>query len=215
MSVDLGQIKFEHAMFYRNEFALRIEVGPDDVDLWLDDVGGRCNRRYFEMAVHRARQVFDTAFSPTDELSVVYQVFSNGRRRISKNCYVLGQIHASATARVKFSKHRDLDSYNLRRQRQHVRRATVSGLVKGDLNIRNLLLAVVNQDFGSRYPSISGKCYFVNHTTGLVLHLYDDRGMDVVAQTRATLLPVYEAHNDLLLNWDRARMDELFANRVG
>ncbi|SUP19575.1 Uncharacterised protein [Vibrio alginolyticus] len=30
-------IQLEKPVFYLNEFALRFELGPDDVDIWLDD----------------------------------------------------------------------------------------------------------------------------------------------------------------------------------
>ncbi|SDI23048.1 protein of unknown function, partial [Pseudomonas benzenivorans] len=46
---------------------------------------------------------------------------------------------------------------------------------------------------------------------GLVLNLYDDRGMDVVAIKREPLLSLYKIHNEWLLNYDREHIDEVFS----
>jgi hypothetical protein len=46
---------------------------------------------------------------------------------------------------------------------------------------------------------------------GILLHVYDDRGMDVSALTAAPLLPLYEKFGAWLLDYDRERMKAAFA----
>jgi Domain of unknown function (DUF3885) len=46
---------------------------------------------------------------------------------------------------------------------------------------------------------------------GILLHVYDDRGMDVLALEAAPLLPLYERFDAWLLDYDRERMRAAFA----
>ena len=46
----------------------------------------------------------------------------------------------------------------------------------------------------------------------IVLHVYDDRGMDVTALDRETLLPLYRDRGEWLLDHDRKRMREAFGD---
>ena len=91
------------------------------------------------------------------------------------------------------------------------RRVTISGIKVENVNIRNILLARVNTDFGIRQPSIRGECYLINHAKSLILDLYDDRGMDVVAFEKEALLDLYHSHNELILDFDRERIDRVFS----
>ena len=47
-------------------------------------------------------------------------------------------------------------------------------------------------------------------TKGLLLHVYDDRGMDVTALEAAARLSIYEAFDPWLLDYDRDRMKSAF-----
>lgn len=105
---------------------------------------------------------------------------------------------------VRFTKHREIYSEDLYDKRMCLRRVTIADLKVKDVCSRNILLALVNTDFGSRrQPSLHGECYFINHTKGLVLLLYDDRGMDVVALKKEALQNLYKSHNEWILERNR------------
>lgn len=53
--------------------------------------------------------------------------------------------------------------------------------------------------------------HLVDMDRGLVLHAYDDRGMDVGAADRTALVPIYWEFKDWLLDYDRAAMDRIFS----
>ncbi len=56
-----------------------------------------------------------------------------------------------------------------------------------------------------------GECFIINKTKSIILNLYDDRGMDVISSNREALIPLYQSHNEWLLNYDRERMDLVFS----
>jgi hypothetical protein len=49
--------------------------------------------------------------------------------------------------------------------------------------------------------------FLVDYERGLMLHIYDDRGLDVFATDPMTVLSVYQEFNDWLLDYDRPRID--------
>jgi len=59
-------------------------------------------------------------------------------------------------------------------------------------------------------PWIDDRVYFVAPKKGLLFHMYDDRGLDMVAADRAMLAPIYRRFEQWLLDDFRERMDETF-----
>jgi hypothetical protein len=52
--------------------------------------------------------------------------------------------------------------------------------------------------------------YLIDRDRGILLHVYDDRGMDVTGLTRESLHTTYRDRTDWLLDFDRARMSAAF-----
>ena len=40
----------------------------------------------------------------------------------------------------------------------------------------------------------------------MIVHMYDDRGLDMIAANREALIPVYRNFNDWVLDYDRERI---------
>jgi len=208
----IDDIKLERPLFYKNSFALRFEIGSPNVGIWTDSTRKCYNETYFSDALTRALTIFESAFYPDDDISVVYQFFSDGRRKIKKRSLIYQQIKNSPNKTIKLTDHRDLYADQLLYKKQCWRRATISGLKTADLKVENLLSAILNTDFGNdRNPRLQGECYFVNYSKNLVLFLYDDRGMDIVAAEKSALVPLYNAHQQWILDYDRPRIEQIFA----
>jgi Domain of unknown function (DUF3885) len=69
----------------------------------------------------------------------------------------------------------------------------------------SVLEGIANADH-SQTPSVSGRVYFLNPATAMIVHIYDDRGLDIIAATREALMPVYRIFNDWVLDSDRERI---------
>lgn len=80
-----------------------------------------------------------------------------------------------------------------------------------NLNIDDLILAVTNRTIGNEVSSIVGDIFLVNETRSVIFYLYDDRGLDIVAKNKETLNSIYEQYNDWILDFDRERINEIFA----
>jgi len=69
----------------------------------------------------------------------------------------------------------------------------------------SVLEGIANTDH-AQSPSVLGRVYFLNPATALIMHMYDDRGLDIIAATREALMPVYRTFNAWVLDHDRERI---------
>jgi len=60
-------------------------------------------------------------------------------------------------------------------------------------------------------PKVPAIVYFIDFENEILLHVYDDRGMDVSALSQSTLQQCYTEFDPWLLDYDRPRMATAFA----
>jgi hypothetical protein len=189
-------------LFYAWPIAVRFELGDPHHPLPPADPSP-----YFEHLHLRAKALFEAAFAPTDVCLLAsaedrYRgrgrharrfptIFDEARRRN------LGLGRPSGCLRLTDPREPRIS--------QHLLWAEAS---PRRLDYETILRRIARTDFpmGAGY---SGRVYFLNLTRNLIFHMYDDRGLDLIATDRATLRPIYLTHNSWLLNYDRPRMDAL------
>jgi hypothetical protein len=69
----------------------------------------------------------------------------------------------------------------------------------------SVLEGIANADH-AQTPSVSGRVYFLNPETAMIVHMYDDRGLDMIAASREALIPIYRTFTDWVLESDRERI---------
>jgi len=194
------ELKIEKPLFYSWPIGLRFEIGQDEIEL---------SNEYFSAAHERAVSIFEAVFSQGDEVEIIYQQYSDGRKKIRKGSFILKQIDSSQSALVKYSDVRDI--YELCYKSECWKRLNIPDLSINNINYQNILLSLIHMDFSCRRPSLSGECFFINKTKNIIVNLYDDRGMDVISASKDALMSLYKSHNDWLLNYDRKKMDLVFS----
>ena len=207
----MKSIQLERPMYYKNEFSLRFELGPPEVELWTDRDREIINEEYFRIASQRAFSIFKSAFLPTDEIKICYQIFSDGRQKIKKGNYLFKLMKNLTSKKVKFTDHRDIYSDVLDRKSYCWKRVTLSNMCSSELDIEKIIETLVNTDFGIRGHNLKGELYILNCTKGLVFNIYDDRGMDIVSEKKEALTSIYHEHNKWLLGYDKEHMDSMFS----
>jgi hypothetical protein len=66
-----------------------------------------------------------------------------------------------------------------------------------------LFHAIANQDHG-RTPSVLGRTFILDPVAQVLLHMYDDRGLDIIAKSALALLPIHKQFADWI---NRTKMD--------
>lgn len=78
--------------------------------------------------------------------------------------------------------------------------------------LQNFLWCALATDFGPIRPNPHCLIYLINPQSGILIHPYDDRGLDVICRTPSRLKRLYVEHNAWLLDYDRATMDDTFGS---
>jgi hypothetical protein len=78
--------------------------------------------------------------------------------------------------------------------------------------LQNLLWCAFASDFESLHPNPHCLVYLLNPEQGIIVHPYDDRGMDIIGGKRVPLQKLYDAHKAWLLDYDIDTMDRTFSN---
>lgn len=79
--------------------------------------------------------------------------------------------------------------------------------LKGERMLRDMLIWNSIACEMSVGPKAAVHSFLVNFERGLMIDVYDDRGMDVFATDPPAVLPIYQEFNSWLLDYDRPRMD--------
>jgi hypothetical protein len=90
-------------------------------------------------------------------------------------------------------------------------RLTWTRLPPLSFNVALMFQAIANADLGGT-PSIAGRVYAIDHRAKIIMHMYDDRGLDVIATNASALLPVYDRFSNWILDNQRHRIEFRFKN---
>ncbi|HFL3236830.1 TPA: DUF3885 domain-containing protein [Clostridioides difficile] len=82
-----------------------------------------------------------------------------------------------------------------------------------NLKVKDLFSAIAYREIDPE-SRIVGDIFLINETKKCIFHIYDSRGMDVVATDTDTLRPVYEKFNDWILDFDRNKINQIFRDQT-
>lgn len=192
-------------LFYECDFALRFELGGDH------EMGP--NRLL--QAMDRARAIASLVFAEAETLTLIVPFYSRRTKAVAPSALIkaLKKLEISggsgATKRIA---PRDSDHAENAADGWH-RFLFSFDMANSPDQISSLIWAAVINEMGvwPRFSAIA-KNYILDFERGVAMHIYDDRGMDLVAIRPALLRPCYESFNSYLLDQDRARMAATFAS---
>ncbi|WP_309572266.1 DUF3885 domain-containing protein [Deinococcus sp.] len=184
-----GADALTHSVFYyAREPALRFELGGEG--LVLDR---------FTQAYDRARAIAALAFKGSSTIVVIpgcYEVGNEGRKAALRSARACGVALPAS-----------LETLTL--PAEHGLNRTLVAFENGVEATPRLLWGALAAEMGIR-PRLRGDVYLADLSEGILLHPYDDRGLDIVGSKRTQLLPLYTAFGGWLLDHDRPQMDSMF-----
>jgi hypothetical protein len=197
-------LRLRKPLFYSWDFGLRfdLQVGETNTD------------EYFEEVTRRASAIFETAFDNSDNVFLVFMDFKYKRRKIRFSNFTFKQIDNLQKTEISYSKEYRLYEPD---DKFDIRNIAIIELTSDRIQYKNILRAIGHTDFPSRQPRLdsnwfftSKEVYFINIDKKLIFHMYDDRGLDIVSADKETIRPIYNKHNDWILDYDREQIDRQF-----
>ncbi|OJG34729.1 hypothetical protein RT42_GL000134 [Enterococcus cecorum DSM 20682 = ATCC 43198] len=181
-------------MFYQAKYGLRFEMGVGDPT----DERFRIIPTHFEEAIHRALCIYQ-ATGPYDILRINVWLDSEHESGIPNYFTSLGLPEWDES----YIETHYSDGY------EYQIKACYWDLRKLTFNWKKLFRDIVYTDFKEPH-FLASNVFFLNTKAEILYHLYDDRGLDVVATDKMTLQPIYQNYHTWLLDYDREAMKKVF-----
>ncbi|MDO3410592.1 DUF3885 domain-containing protein [Saccharibacillus sp. CPCC 101409] len=193
-------------LFYNSRVSIRFELGDPPV-FWVNKAA------YMKRVYGRAIELFRALHDPEDEvLLVTHAYFWNKPKNRVKHLnlyrkYIKNKASIKAL-RLEVVPDDDCEPGEVPDPRYNTYVYRTACRVE-DLNYASLIRAICNHDVGIQ-PMIYHRVYFINTNKNTIFHIYDDRGCDVIASSRESLIGIYKAFNRWILDYDRERIDRTF-----
>jgi hypothetical protein len=207
LSTKFPNLVLRSPLFYNSPIGIRFELGSD---LCMSE--GRMEQVYY-----RSLSLFQELYTEENELFIVVFVDSWDNYPISDfedqvieifSSYISESIALDVSREEMDYRYKDpSDDFD----KTKTFRYSVCCKVK-DVNYKNLLIAIANQEVGIE-PTIIGDLYIINTSNNTIFHLYDYRGIDIVANKKETLEKLYSKYYNWILEYDRARIDFIFKSK--
>lgn len=181
-------------IFYQARYGLRFEMGIGDPT----DERFRIIPTHFEEAIHRALSIYQ-ATEPYDILRINVWLDSENEAEIPNYFTSIGLPEWDES----YIETHYSDGYECQIK------ACYWYLRKLTFNWKKLFHDIVYTDFKEPH-FLASNVFFLNTTAEILYHLYDDRGLDVVAIDKMTLQPIYQSYHTRLLDYDREAMKKVF-----
>lgn len=198
-----GHRRLPDGLFYRFEFALRFELGGEVVT----------SAPRFLQAIDRARDIVRGAFPHLENLEVVLVRVSGARldRSDARELRALRRIgfkrHLTSPERLPLEAGEE--EFWSDCGGPPFRYLAAAEAQDRMTDIDALIWASCTRDTDVK-PRADLDVYLIDYARRVVAHVYDERGMDVIAMTREPLVDLYRQFGPWLLDYDRARMDLTF-----
>ncbi|WP_420540471.1 DUF3885 domain-containing protein (plasmid) [Paenibacillus polymyxa] len=203
LSSNFPGLQLKSPLFYSSAIAIRFELG-----------GNLEEQSRVERVIHRVLSIFNEINQPTDDVYLTIFIDSWDGNPVSSFekdvCklfieYAFGVRIEDIDKREQEFRYKDPDEDD---DGTVTLRYCTKVKVK-DLKVEELLGAIANREMGCE-PRIIGDIFLVNETKKSIFYVYDNRGLDVVADNTKTLRTVYDKYNNWILDYDRSRIDKIF-----
>lgn len=187
-----GPNAFAAALFYANEPALRFELSRHGAPVDL-----------FTQAFDRAREILGYVFGESTSPVVVLAFYDTGPP--VRNLAVFRSLRrCGVRLRRPWACWTEGDGGADPEER------TLVAFRAEAADVDRILWGALAADLGIR-PALACRAYFADPERGVLVHPYDDRGMDVIGPDHALLSALFHRFHGYLLDYDMARMRSFFA----
>lgn len=186
-----GIEKFIHPLYYNFPIGLRFELGIaaiEDIDQYIDEV------------IRRICTIFSTTFAPEDKTLLVFDTPPDKELKSALFGAQMQRVRTRIYSPFIDEADDEIDTFFYR---------YLYCMNSSNFPAEIIFKRIAGGEF-AKNKCYSNSVYIFNLNKNILLHMYDDRGADLIAITKERLTPIYKTLNDWLLEYDRERMDRLF-----
>ena len=198
----IGMAELVHPIFYHCPIGLRYEIGNPASDIYNGNI---LSSKYVQDAIDRVTRLFRNSQCQFDillwdmyPLDIGYtpnqlQKFMDLMQLIPPQEQISAKVYLNddmGDPTEKISCYWDLQLLHL--------------------DVTKLFQEIITADLGG-FTELASSVYLFDTKNNVLFYLYDDRGLDIVAQKKESLYHLYKNYNSWILDFDRKQINEIFA----
>lgn len=156
--------------------------------------------------MNKAQAIFDAVFKDSKNISIILDFFSP--KRIKNNQLPQSFKDLIEECQFQISLKDIQEVQEIKRDEGYF--YTYLLKKKPDYNfIKPIIWAIGGKEIGIK-PTADVLAFFIDLEREIIFHLYDDRGLDIVANKKETLLDCYHKYSNWILESKRKEIDQIF-----
>ncbi|PAE06371.1 hypothetical protein CHI12_16760 [Terribacillus saccharophilus] len=175
------------------DYQLKLHLMLEKEQYQLDE-NEDINLSYFNSVYSNAKQIMNDLISDQDDLTFIIQISKEPFQNYKKLNIISKFItNARLTYKLKFKE-----------ELNEIQRFSLD-CKKEDIKIDYIVRSICNQDFPELAPRLKEyqgsvpEIFILNKTTGIIIHLYDDRGCFILFKNEEQLNQYHKKYEDLIL----------------
>ena len=180
----------------------RVDLGGNLFNQW--PVGIR-----FEIGIEqvsRAAKLYEFVFAKADDCILVSQDWTEDEEIVSLSTPLF------ATPGIFGIEPAKCQSVDVSRFEESLYRLTWARLSPLAFSASQMFQAIANRE-QSGMPKVSSGVYVIDPRSKVIMHMYDDRGLDIIAAELETLRPLFQHFGDWILENQRHRIASRFGTK--
>lgn len=189
-------------VFYNSKIAIRFNIGDNGHDAYIHRKNKKMsvNLDYITACLERALKIYNK-LKTTPDLLMIEGYLSKGE---STEEFV-----SLAMSAVDLPRPDEINSEIIYDDEDEFTHLFLFWELK-DFCPEKLLKEIILADLDGVNSFLVSSVYLVSTKDNVLFYLYDDRGADLVADEKEKISHIYDELNDLILDYDRERIDGIF-----
>ena len=200
-----GMQAITHPLFYNSKVAIRFNIGDNGNEVYLDEKEENftVNPKYASACLERAKQIYHALRNAPNILVIEGYLYENDSFEdfIGTVITATDLQHPQETKIETISEEGEIINHIFFCWELHA------------FNPNKLFQEIIMADLGSGNHFLTSSVYFVCSDDNVLFHLYDNRGADLCSEKAENISHIYELLNNLILEYDRERIDSIFKAR--
>ena len=201
-----GMKELTHPIFYNCPIGIRFNIGDNGNEVYIDKDNDEfsMNPNYVTTCLERGLKIYASLKSKPDILSTEGYLYENE---------TVEDFISSVLSATDLPKPNEIKSELIHDDEDEFIHVFLLWKLN-KFNPNKLLEEIIKADLGSGNFFLTSSVYFVCTKDNVLFHLYDDRGADLVADKKEKIQHIYYELNDLILDYDREKIDKIFNTKA-
>lgn len=188
-----GRSAFGHNLFANNASAIRFELAL-----------GESRIERFDTALHRASTVAEDLFGASERLCICLMYYGASFVGAKSSFQSLKECEVAINRPYEIDRQQIDDELGGETQTRVFFESDFSSAYR-------MIWGTIAQELGVR-PSLEFNLYVFDPNLRVLMHPYDDRGMDILGPNRERMSEIYANYSDWLLDYNIAEMRERYGS---